>query len=349
MAELVITGCAARTPLGRDRMSGAAAVRAGISAIAEHPFMIDRFGQAMKVTRDTGIDPALAGPERLAALAIPTARAALAPLARAAATLPKITVALSLGEERPGQGRDLAAETAKRLRAALDGQVGIGRVVHWMGGHAGGIVAMEAAARLIAEGRAEIVLAGGVDSYLEPETLEWLDEIEQLHSEGNIYGFCPGEAAGFVLLCATATARRLGLAPLLELVSVGSGIEENLIRTEDICLGEGLGAAFRTAAAPLGEGAQVDRILCDMNGQRYRGSEYGFAVLRNSGLFRDAADFEAPADCWGDVGAASGPVYAGLVVEAEARGYAKGPLSLIWASSEAGQRSAAILCRPGGA
>ena len=37
-----------------------------------------------------------------------------------------------------------------------------------------------------------------------------------------------------------------------------------------------------------------------------------------------------------------------LVAEAEARGYAKGPLSLIWASSPAGQRGAAILRRTGG-
>jgi len=348
MTEVVVIGCGARTPLGRDRAASAAAVRAGIAAIAEHPFMIDRFGQRMKVTRDWELDPAMTGAERLAALAIPAARAALAPLA-ATGTRPKVAVALSLGEERPGQKADMAAATAERLRASLEGQAEIGRVLHWMGGHAGGIAAIEAGCRLIEAGKADLVLTGGVDSYLCAETLEWLDETEQLHSEGNIYGFCPGEAAGFTLLASDAAARRLAIAPLLCLVSVGAGIEENLIGTEDICVGEGLAAAFRSAAAALGKGRQVDRILCDMNGQRYRGSEYGFAVLRNSGLFRDAADFEAPADCWGDVGAASGPLYAALAIEAEARGYAKGPLSLIWAASDAGQRSAAILCREGGA
>ena len=61
----------------------------------------------------------------------------------------------------------------------------------------------------------------------------------------------------------------------------------------------------------------------------------------------DAAAFEAPADCWGDVGAASGPLYISLVVEAEARGYSRGPLSLVWASSVAGQRAAATLRRSG--
>ena len=86
-----------------------------------------------------------------------------------------------------------------------------------------------------------------------------------------------------------------------------------------------------------------------MNGERYRGNEYGFAVLKNTGLFKNAADIETPADCWGDVGAAWGVLLVCLVVEAEERGYSKGRLSLIWASSESGHRSAAILRRPGGA
>ena len=348
VSPVAVIGVGARTPLGFDRATTAAAVRCGIAAIAEHPYMIDRFGMPMKVTRDAALDPALSGPERLTALAAAAAVEALEPLSSVTSPT-EVTVTLGLGEKRPGQPPDTGAIVAEALRGRLGASAPVGRVLPWMGGHAGGIMAMEAAVRLIAQGRCEVVLAGGVDSYLDADTLEWLDETEQLHSEGNIYGFCPGEAAGFVLLAAPQTARRLGVPPLLHLASIGSGIEENLIKTEDICLGEGLSAAFRAARTPLREGESVDRILCDMNGERYRGNEYGFAVLRNSGLFKDAADFEAPADCWGDVGAASGPLYAALVVEAEARGYARGPLSLIWASSESGQRSAAILRSPGDA
>jgi 3-oxoacyl-[acyl-carrier-protein] synthase-1 len=205
-----------------------------------------------------------------------------------------------------------------------------------MEGHAGGIVAMEAAGRLLEAGRAEAVLVGGADSYLDADTLEWLDEQERLHSENNIYGFCPGEGAAFVLLA------KYGQDSSMEIAETGLGREINLIGTEDICLGEGLGAAFATL-----RGGPVDRILCDMNGERYRGNEYGLAVLRSRALFRDAADFEAPADCWGDLGAASGPLFACLAVEAETRGYAKGPRTLIWASSEGGHRGAATVRRMG--
>lgn len=346
---LAIIGIGARTPLGFGRAPSAAAIRCGISAIAEHPFMIDRFGMPMKVTCDAALDIGMTGPERLAALAIPALAEAVLPLADAGSSL-RISLALSLGETRPGQDADTGDEVAELLRAWLDARFLPARVLPWMGGHAGGILAIEAAARMIAEDRADLVLAGGVDSYLEPETLEWLDETEQLHSEDNIYGFCPGEAAGFVLMTAPGTARKLGLRPLLELAGCGSGIETNLIRTEDIVLGEGLSAAFREAgsAAGLAGDQRIDRILCDMNGERYRGNEYGFAALKATGLFRDAGDFEAPADCWGDVGAASGPLHVALIAEAESRGYSKGPLSLVWASSAAGQRGAAILRRTGG-
>lgn len=342
--ELAIIGCGARTPVGFDRRSSAAAVRGGIAVIAEHPFMIDRFGEPMKVTRDAGLDPDLAGPARLLALAIPAAREALAPLATAS-TAPNVAIVVSLGEQRPGQDSRTGAALADGLCDTLNGTIDIGPRLHGMGGHAGGILALETAGRQLAEGHADVVLAGGVDSYLFRDTLEWLDDDEQLHSEGNVYGFCPGEAAGFVLVARMETARRLGLTPLLCLVSVGSGIEKNLIKTEDICLGDGLSAAFLAAAEPLRKTEQIDRIICDMNGERYRGNEYGFAVLKASGLFKNAAAFEAPADCWGNVGAASGPLYISLVVEAEQRGYANGALSLIWASSEGGHRAAAIVRR----
>ncbi len=83
-----------------------------------------------------------------------------------------------------------------------------------------------------------------------------------------------------------------------------------------------------------------------MNGERYRGNEYGFAVLGAPRVVPRCSRFcEAPADCWGDLGAACGPLCACMAIEARTRGYAKGPRTLIWASSEGGQRGAAVLRR----
>jgi 3-oxoacyl-[acyl-carrier-protein] synthase-1 len=335
MAGMAIIGHGARTPLGLDCRSSAAAVRAGISAIADHPFMIDRFGQPMKVTRDPGLDEDWRCLRRVSALAAAAAQEALAGY-RPATGLPEglaegLAVMLNLGEPRPGLPAGSSAEVARHLRAALKLDAPIH---HAMEGHAGGIAAMEAADRLLDSGRAKAVLVGGAESYLDADTLEWLDSEERLHSENNIYGFCPGEGAAFILLA------KHDQDAAMEIAATGLGREANLRGTENICLGEGLGAAF----AALRDGP-ADRIICDMNGERYRGNEYGFAALRSHTLFHDAADFEAPADCWGDVGAASAPLFACLAIEAEVRGYAKGPCTLIWASSARELRGAALLRR----
>ncbi|WP_054312731.1 beta-ketoacyl synthase N-terminal-like domain-containing protein [Mesorhizobium sp. 1M-11] len=341
---IVVVGVGARTPLGFDAASSAAAVRAGISGIQDHPYMVDRFGERMKVTRDIGVDEDLTGPERAVEIAVSPALDALRPL-QAAVRSAAVSLILSTGESRPGQPEGFAVQVNAKLRKQLSQHVlfeGGGSVA---GGHAGGLLAIHHACKTLRDGKATFCLAGGVDTYLEPETLEWLDENEQLHSEGNIYGFCPGEAAGFCLLTKLNTARSYGLQPLLEIVGTSTASEENRIKTETVVLGEGLGAAFRFLFedAPINP---VGRIICDMNGERYRGNEYGFAVIRNPGRFKDAADFETPADCWGDVGAASGPLFVCLVTEAEARNYQNAPLSLIWASSENGSRAAVLLGGP---
>ena len=202
---------------------------------------------------------------------------------------------------------------------------------------------MENAVSLIESGKSQLCLVGGVESYLYPETLEWLDSLEQLHSHSTIWGFCPGEAAGFCLFASQELASRLDLPAPVQILSAASAIEKNRIKTETVCIGEGLSEAFKKTLASLPKDTFVDHTICDMNGEPYRGDEYGFAVLRSRGKFRDEADFQTPADCWGDVGAASGPLFTVLAAFAVEKGYSAGPLTLLWGSSEGGLRAAALL------
>ena len=58
---------------------------------------------------------------------------------------------------------------------------------------------------------------------------------------------------------------------------------------------------------------------------------------------RDPTDFLAPADCWGDVGAAGLPLHLLLAASACRKGHAKGPLTLLWGSSDGGGRGAAVI------
>ena len=83
-----------------------------------------------------------------------------------------------------------------------------------------------------------------------------------------------------------------------------------------------------------------------INGERYRGEEWGFVCLRLSNHFDDPIDYMSPADIWGDVGAASGALFIMLACQAAARGHAKGPRMMLWASSESGVRVAAVIEAP---
>ncbi len=87
------------------------------------------------------------------------------------------------------------------------------------------------------------------------------------------------------------------------MLSVGTAHEPKRIKTETVCIGEGLTEAFREALAVLPAGTKVSDIYCDMNGEPYRADEFGFTALRTKEHFESASDFVAPADCWGDVSA----------------------------------------------
>jgi 3-oxoacyl-[acyl-carrier-protein] synthase-1 len=216
-------------------------------------------------------------------------------------------------------------------------------------GHAGGLVGLDAVCRKISEGAFDGCVVAGVDSYLAPETLEDLDSKDQLHGAGphnNAWGFVPGEAAGAALMLSERALTRVTLDALASLESVGTAVESNRINTETVCVGEGLTAAFRAGLAGLPLGAKVSDIYCDLNGEPYRADEFGFASLRIGEAFVSASDFVAPADCWGDVSAASAPLAMVLSAVAGLKAYCKGPYTFIWASSESGERGAALLRIP---
>ena len=94
---------------------------------------------------------------------------------------------------------------------------------------------------------------------------------------------------------------------------------------------------------------RINQIFCDINGERYRGEEWGFVCLRLSQYFDDPTAYLSPAECWGDMGAASGPLFAMLVCQAAARSISKGQRTMLWASSQRGLRGVAVLEPAGGA
>lgn len=339
---ICVTGIGATTAVGLNSVATAAAVRAGISGFQEHPYMINQEGEPYMLAMVPSIDPTVNGVERYVELVTPPILEALLPLQQLPPKQHEIKVILGLPEQRPGLPANLAKRLSGSIQSINSEYYQIKDVRTAYKGHAAGLMALESASKLLASGECEFCLVGGVDSYIDPDTLDWIEDNEQLHIPSNAWGFIPGEAASFCLLCREETAKHYQLPIRVQFLSIVTAREENCIKTETVCIGEGLTLAVSKAVQMLPEGVRVNQTYCDQNGEAYRADEFGFMLARLSKHFVDPSEFEAPADCWGDVGAASGVLFVGLVCAAAEKAYGQGEVSLLWASSEGGERSAAI-------
>jgi 3-oxoacyl-[acyl-carrier-protein] synthase-1 len=297
--------------------------------LAEHPFMIDQAGDPMPAAMDPRLDPALFGAGRF----IELATSALKEVEAAGIPAP---LYLGLPEIRPG----FTEQDARAIGSAISRS----ETNLFVEGHAAGFAAFQAAASRIQNGELKACLVGGVESYFHPDTMEWLDANRQLTGSVSRSGFIPGEGACFCLLMSASAASRRGLRPLAFVSSVSCSRETKLIKTEDTCLGEGLTSVVREATSHLELPHEaVTDIFCDINGERYRADEWGFVCLRLPLHMANPTAYDSPADCWGDMGAASGPLFAMLACQAWARQYANGSRTLLWSSSESGLRGAVLL------
>lgn len=342
--QIYVVALGASTAIGRDAWSSAAAVRAGITGFAQHPYMIDTAGQPMRIARAPWLDIDLKGLERFQALLYPAIDQAIEVLLHSHIRLPPIALALSLPSPRPG----LATDFQPRLLRELEGRYSktFSAVSVFSKGHAAGLLALDVVIKKFRENAFDACVIAGVDSYLEPETLEWLEECDQLHGGGplnNAWGFIPGEGAGAVLLARYQIAEYFRFTPLAQVLSAGTAFEPKKIKTQTVCVGKGLTQAFHGALTGLLSDTKITDVYCDMNGEPYRADEFGFAAVRVGEYFESLSNFVAPADCWGDVSAACGPLHIALASISAYKNYANGHTAVIWASSESGERGVALL------
>jgi 3-oxoacyl-[acyl-carrier-protein] synthase I len=339
---------AARTPVGLTAEGTAAAVRAGISRIIMHPFLTDRGGEPVCGGLLSALDPGIVGAPRLTELARGAIAELLAKLGPSLSSTGVIRVRVALPEPRPGFHEAESASVLDELRRfAVSRSSGL-RIEPYGRGHAGGLHALAAAADRIAAGQEVLAIIGGVDSYFDFDTVEWLEENRQLNTSDARNGFPPGEAASFVALAGEQFVSGQGLPSLGVLRGWAVAREERLIKTDAINMGHGLAEAIAGATRALRLPSEaVDAVYCDINGDRYRSEEFGFAVLRLPGAIK-APGYVTPVDRVGDVGAASGALGCVLAARSWARGYASGPRALVCAGSEAGIRAAIVLQAPGG-
>ena len=145
-------------------------------------------------------------------------------------------------------------------------------------GHAASLSSLLKARDLLSRGEVDLCLVGGVDSMLNRQDIERLEECSRLRSTSNPQGVIPGEGAAFLLLGSAAKPRTDVLAQIL---GIGLAIEKNTILGERFATGEGLRAALEAAARDSGcVEADLGLRVSDMNGERYRAWDSMVASMR---------------------------------------------------------------------
>jgi 3-oxoacyl-[acyl-carrier-protein] synthase-1 len=196
------------------------------------------------------------------------------------------------------------------------------------------------ALRFLASGRGQSVLVGGVDTHLDLRVLDNLDIEQRLLGDHVSDGLIPGEGAGFLVLSRQTTAPK---PPATFIAGVGLASDPGHRYAEAPARGEGLWNAMNAlfSATPLGN-LQIQSTLAGLNGENFSAKEWGVARLRHGACFAAGGRFEHPADCYGDVGAATGGVLTALAHTALTHRHREGPM-LVWASSDHEERGCTIV------
>ncbi len=351
----LLTGIAALSPVGDDAASTFAALRANVAGLAEHPFHQllppDPEWDEPEVLRAglvPSVDPEAEGTARLTALA----RGALQALVRDASLSRDELAASALFVALPELGPDVAPwDLAGRFVPQLLSSSGLAAFTEVdvdQTGHTGALIALFGAMRCLSERRAGRCVVLAVDSYLDEQRLaDWDGRRRRLRSSRSRDGFLPGESAVALLLEPVADPARRVPAPTRAVHAVLStpafGQEPHPIEGDRAPIGAGITDAVRRALG-AGDGASPRVVFSDQNGESHRAFEWGLARSRVSPLL-DEAPLHHPADCIGDVGAASGALLVGLAAHALARSAEGGPTgpALVLTSATSGHRAAIVV------
>ncbi len=348
--EVVVVGVGLATPLGVGWAQAAAAVRAGVSAYREVAWDTLAFPPTTMATLPDEVLPDAPGPTEpagdVAAADVEVRLGRLAALALAAlgensAGRP-VPMVLGLPDPRellgvePGRVLDALVPSAR-------GWVEREETRFITKGRASGLIAVREAAGALLSGGAAMVLAGGCDTHVHVGRVEALDQAERLSTEENMDGFVPGEGAGLLLLTTLGRAQEAGLEPLGLVRSVATGFEPGHMGSAEPYTGEGLAATWNELLRTH-DGPPVGAVFSGMNGEHHWAKELGTASIRCKDRLADGFAVEHPADCHGDLGAATGPALVALAVWNLGRGYASGP-ALACCSSDLGEQAAVLLDR----
>ncbi len=208
-------------------------------------------------------------------------------------------------------------------------------------GRAAGIHGLQQAFDYLYQKGASYVLLGGSDSYINTARIDYLDENERLLVSNRMDSFVAGEGAGFLLLTRDRHKAMQLNNHVVALYRPGLGEEQGHMYSDEPYCGDGLADAFRQALSRY-TGEPVKVIYSSMNGEHIWAKEYGVACLRNRHALDNNVQTEHPADCYGDLGAATGSVLIGVAAIHLLQNRAVNT-QLVYASADRSQRAAVVM------
>jgi 3-oxoacyl-[acyl-carrier-protein] synthase-1 len=348
MAGADILGIGMMTAVGVGAAQTATSVHAGIARLTETSIHNRKFNPiVMSTLPDEELPPLEESLEKLPGLtsrqmrmlrlAGPALKEAVADVGNVADVPLLLAVPEALPERADPAGPKFLEHLAKQSGVAF--QVAASHM--FPNGRAAGFLALAEALTLLEGGTAPRVLVGGVDSYLDLYLLGTLDAEGRVLAEGVMDGFAPGEGAAFLLL-----GPRAGGRAIARVIAVATGVEAGHRYSEEPYRGDGLATTFQSIFATKGAADEpVTSVLAGLNGENFGAKEWGTAYLRSKEHFVDDIALTHPVDCFGDAGAALGPLLVGLAAIGIQKGYVREP-SLAWCSSDREERGAALLRGP---
>jgi 3-oxoacyl-[acyl-carrier-protein] synthase-1 len=343
MKELAITGVNAITAIGHDVTITAAAVRAGISRFSELEDYLDGNDNPITVARIRGIEDDTDSVARMDATAALCLENLLNEYFQIGARRPS-QIHLYLGassEERPGpRYEERCTYPLQRIVEEWADKAELQAIPQ---GNASMHYAMTQVGQLLENDPAAVCIIGGIDSLLRESTLSWFEQDDRLKSisYGRQQGLIAGEAAGFMVIEDPARARQANRPILARITGFGLAEEPAPRASNATSRGSGLTDACRKALAG-GKDKDIRAVFGDLNGENPRALEWCKAESR---CFKSRDHFRqlwTPANCYGDIGAASGTVLTTIATQGFVRGWLQSPV-MIFCSDDHGPCGALLL------
>ena len=352
---MMIVGRGAITPVGLSAPSTCAAVRAHISSFSESGLFHKSFtgDAAVGMDRIVHAQVPIFLPEmgysdfdrqsKFAALAIRECAATRITNLRETALIVGIREDYRQHPHFGTEDRDWLAAIAQELGTTFHEQ---SRVIRE--GHTSVFHGLAIAQELLCNKIVRTCIVGGVDSYLNVYDIERLERGYRILGPKVSRGLVPGEGAAFIGVTTASTASTHSDADRrICVMGVGLAKEDSsaTVLSDGHPVGRGLERALEAAVidAAVPESC-IDLRISDLIGELYRCDDSLLAAIRFYKTYRSHLEIWHPADCVGDIGAASGAMSLILGWAGMSRGYAAGT-AMCESSSDSGDRACCIIAR----